>query len=134
MKLLLFSLLFSAAIVFQGCKSGTPKLGAPEDTFEKLVKAIQDKDLDSYTACWYAETAEREGMVSQLKISNTVLWSVLQAMFKGPQTLKPAGSDFEENGKTMKKFTVDSPEVAKGDRIGSISMVKDGDVWKMYHW
>lgn len=106
--------------------------GSPEDTFAKLVTAIQNKDLASYTDCWYAETAEREGMVTKLK-ENPKGWDELQAMFKGRQTLRADG-DYEEDGMQMKKFTVESPDVPKGEGIGSITMAKVGDAWKMYHW
>lgn len=138
MKTTIIVLLLAMFAMVQTCSRPSKEMlamtwpGSPEHTFETLVTAIQNKDLASYTDCWYAETAEREGMVTKLK-ENPKGWDELQAMFKGRQTLKADG-DHEENGMQMKKFTVESPDVPKGEGIGSITMVKVGDAWKMYHW
>ena len=129
---LLFSLILVALLSqgFHGCSQKS--LSTPEATFEKLVDAIKSKDIERYAALWYDETAEREGMISRIK-SNPGLWDELQAMFVGPLTLKPDGND-ESHGLKLKKFTVEAPEVPKGEGIGGLSMIEENGVWKMYHW
>lgn len=62
--------------------SGSKQLDRPEQTFEKLVDAIQHRDLEAYKSCCYAQTAEREGMISQLEI-NPALWDELQSRCEG---------------------------------------------------
>ena len=131
----LFSLMVVVLLspVANGCgqKSKTSE-GSPEATFENLVEAIKNKDIERYAACWYSESAEREGMISQIR-SNPGLWDELQAMFVGPLTLKPDGEE-ENRGHKTRKFTVEAPDVPEGKGIGGLSMVEEGGVWKMYHW
>ncbi len=118
-------------LTLSACGGSKKQLGSPKQTFEKLVDAIQHKDLESYKACWYSERAQGEGMVSQLEV-NPEAWDELQALFRGPQTLKVDG-ETQENGLLKKRFSVEAPEAKEGG-IGSISMVQEDGVWKMYHW
>jgi hypothetical protein len=131
MKFQLLLLIGLFALGMQACKP-TADTNSPEATFRKLVKAIQEKDIDTYATCWAAESAEREGQVSKLK-ENPKMWDELQAMFKGPQTLDPDGSHVADGVERM-KFEVQSPEVPDGRGIGTISMIKENGVWKMNSW
>ncbi len=131
MKMLgIFSLMLVALLSpsVNGCSQKSA--GTPQATFQMLVDAIKNKDIDSYAACWCSETAEREGMISQLK-ADPKRWDELQAMFVGPLTLKPDG---DSHGAKTRKFIVEAPEVPEGKGIGGLSMIEEGGVWKMYHW
>ena len=124
-QLLCITILLAA---FGAC--GASKSNGPEATFDALVAAIKARDLEAYRALWYPERAEREGQVSELA-DNPRMWDELNEMFQGPLKLQEEGSR-EDQGKTIRKFHVDSPEVEDG--IGAISMIQDGDKWLMYSW
>jgi hypothetical protein len=115
--------------LFTTCSSGG-KFGTPQSTFDNLVAAIKARDLEAYRACWYPERAEQEGQVGKLQ-ENPRMWDELNAMFTGPLKLVEEGSR-DDDGKTIKKFNVESPEVEDG--IGTMAMIKDGDKWLMYSW
>ena len=128
----LFALLIPV-LFFATCKGGsspTTPFSTPEATFETMVTAIKAKDLDKYTQCWYPERLERESEVNKIK-EDPSTWDELGAMFKGSLKLKETGERSEE-GKTVKKFQVNSPDVENG--IGAITLIQDGDKWLMYSW
>lgn len=118
-------------LLVPSCRKGI-EAGSPEAVFAQLVKAIAERDIDSYAACWSAESLEREGQMSKLK-ADPKGWDELQAMFQGRQTLEPEGGKFDSNA-VRHKFEVLSPDVPEGRGIGTISMVKENGVWKMYSW
>jgi hypothetical protein len=127
----LFALLFPV-LFLATCKSGgsTTPFSTPEATFEAMVAAIKAKDLDKYAQCWYPARLDRESEVNNIKKDPTT-WEELGAMFKGSLKLEETGERSEE-GKTVKKFNVNSPDVENG--IGAITMIKDGEKWLMYSW
>jgi hypothetical protein len=88
-----------------------------------MVAAIKAKDLDKYAQCWYPARLDRESEVNNIKKDPTT-WEELGAMFKGSLKLEETGERSEE-GKTVKKFNVNSPDVENG--IGAITMIKDGE-------
>lgn len=129
MKLPLVFLLAFLVATLVGCKPGEPD---PQDTLDDLVEAIRAKDIAAYEALWYPSRAEDEAQASKLK-ADPGMWDELQSMFKGSHTLVEE-AEREEDGKRLKKFDVKSPDVPEGDGIGIISMILDGDRWKMYSW
>ena len=131
-KSILFLLGFAMLLTTKCSNNEIAFNGTPEGTFDALVASIKARDLDAYATCWYTGTAEREGMISRIK-EDPKLWDELNAMFKGKLTLV-AGRTYEIEEGTIKKFEVKAPEVPKGDGIGGISMIKVGEIWKMYHW
>lgn len=104
-------------------------LSTPESTFKTLLTAIENQDLELYKRCWVEESLEGEGMYTNLK-TDPDLWEELKAIFHGPQTLKETEP---MAGATKFKTTVIAPE-AEGGGIGTITMILEGEEWRMYRW
>lgn len=124
MKGFILSLTILASVFAQAQDFSTP-----QNTFETLLKAIQNEDLELYRQCWADESLEDEGMYTDFK-EDPQLWEELHGIFKGPQSLKQNQPDPE-----AKKFTttIVAPE-GEGGGIGSITMILVGDEWKMHNW
>lgn len=102
-------------------------MATPKSTFNLLLEAIENEDLEAYKKCWSEDRLEKEGMYSKLK-NGTESWKELQYIFSGRQKMK--GGDFRGDKYSV---TIKSPKVGK-DGIGKITMIKVGDEWKMYNW
>lgn len=126
------SILFSTLILltFATCSGGTSNQPSPQTTFEALVTAIKARDLDAYTQCWYPERMDKEGEVARIK-EEPETWDELVRAFQGSLTLVETGEK-EEDGKAMKRFHVNSPDVEDG--IGTITMILSDGKWLMYSW
>lgn len=123
-------LLFAFGLFLIAACGGGGKFSSPESTFEELVHAIQARDLDAYTECWYPERAEREGEIGHIK-EDPRTWDELVEAFKGDMKLVEEG-ERNDGGKTIKKFNVEAPDVADG--IGTLTMIQDQGRWWMYSW
>jgi hypothetical protein len=119
------------AFLLAACGSGSGgKFATPESTFETLVAAIKARDLDAYIQCWHPERADNEGEVAHIR-QDPGTWDELVQAFQGELKLVETGERVRD-GKTMKRFEVESPDVENG--IGGLMMVKEGDKWLMYSW
>lgn len=128
------NLRFTALILFLSAMAigaQAQSMDSPEATFKTLRKAIKKADIETYATLWYAETAEREGMVSRLK-SDPDIWGELQNVFKGPQKMTNKNF-YSSEGQEFFKTKIVAKKAAEGG-IGTMSMVKEDGKWLMYRW
>ncbi len=123
---LLTSFLLIAALVVVGCDEENPADSAssldfstPQKTYEILAAAIQAKNMEIYKKCWSKNARSGESMIDELS-SGGEIWSELQEAFKGPPTMTGEITGNKYHGEAAV--------------IGAITMIKDGDEWKLYSW
>lgn len=97
-----------------------------------MVSAIQVKDLDAYTKCWYAAKAENEGLVATLRKEPSA-WDGLQKLFL-PSCKIIDRSESTEDGKLVANYEVVAEGIENGEHINAVSLIQEGSEWKMYHW
>ena len=104
-------------------------LNTPEATFNTIVQAIQDKDINTYKNCFTDEAIERgEPQLKDYERDPDRFWQELQGLFKGPQSIEiTMRSDTEAGG------SVTAPE-ADGGGIGGMTFQKINSQWKIQGW
>lgn len=111
----------------------------PEDTFEALVAAIENRDLDAYAACFMPDARETEAGIEDAKRNPEAFWRELGRILRGPQTFTITTEGASEEALWLAPVgarvsaELTGPDGAGGG-IGHIRFEKTEDGWKIRNW